>query len=46
MSARRGRTGEISMVPELDGKGYPKEFSPKAEHRQEILRFDRHGEMR
>ena len=39
---RDEKTGEISVVAGLDGKGYPKRIPPKAEHSQEFLRFDRH----
>lgn len=41
---RDEKTGEISVVAGLDGKGYPKTTPPKAEHSQEFLRFDRHGD--
>ena len=41
---RDEKTGEISVVAGLDGKGYPKRIPPKAEHSQEFLRFDRHGD--
>ena len=41
---RDEKTGEISVVAGLDGKGYPKRILPKAEHSQEFLRFDRHGD--
>ena len=41
---RDEKTGEISVVAGLDGKGYPKRIPPKAEHSQEFLHFDRHGD--
>ena len=41
---RDEKTGEISVVAGLDGKGYPKRIPPKAEHSQEFLRFGRHGD--
>ena len=41
---RDEKTGEISVVAGLDGKGYPKRIPPTAEHSQEFLRFDRHGD--
>ena len=41
---RDEKTGEISVVAGLDGKGYPKRIPPKAEHSQGFLRFDRHGD--
>ena len=41
---RDEKTGEISVVAGLDGKGYPKRIPSKAEHSQEFLRFDRHGD--
>ena len=41
---RDEKTGEISVVAGLDGKGYPKRAQAKAEHSQEFLRFDRHGD--
>lgn len=41
---RDEKTGEISVLAGLDGKGYPKTTPPKAEHSQEFLRFDRHGD--
>ena len=41
---RDEKSGEISVVAGLDGKGYPKRIPPKAEHSQEFLRFDRHGD--
>ena len=41
---RDEKTGEISVVAGLDGKGYPKMTKAKAEHSQEFLRFDRHGD--
>ena len=42
---RDKKTGEISVVAGLDGKGYPKTAPAKAEHSQDFLRFDRHGDM-
>lgn len=42
---RDEKTGEISVVAGLDGKGYPKTTKAKAEHSQEFLRFDRHGDV-
>ena len=42
---RDEKTGEISVVAGLDGKGYPKTAQAKPEHSQEFLRFDRHGDM-
>ena len=42
---RDEKTGEISVVAGLDGKGYPKTAPAKAEHSQEFLRFDRHGDV-
>ena len=41
---RDEKTGEISMVAGLDARGYPKRAQAKAEHSQEFLRFDRHGD--
>ena len=41
---RDEKTGEISVVAGLDGKGYPKRAQAKAEHSQEFLHFDRHGD--
>ena len=41
---RDEKTGEISVVVGLDGKGYPKRAQAKAEHSQEFLHFDRHGD--
>ena len=41
---RDEKTGEISVVAGLDAKGYPKRAQAKAEHSQEFLRFDRHGD--
>lgn len=38
------KTGEISVVAGLDARGYPKRAQAKAEHSQEFLRFDRHGD--
>ena len=38
------KTGEISVVAGLDAGGYPKRAQAKAEHSQEFLRFDRHGD--
>lgn len=32
------------MVAGLDARGYPKRAQAKAEHSQEFLRFDRHGD--
>ena len=40
---RDEKTGEISVVAGLDARGYPKRAQAKAEHSQEFLRFDRHG---
>ena len=40
---RDEKTGEISVVAGLDAKGYPKRA--QAEHSQEFLRFDRHGDV-
>ena len=40
---RDEKTGEISVVAGLDGKGYPKTTPAKPEHSQDFLRFDRHG---
>ena len=40
---RDEKTGEISVVAGLDGKGYPKTKPAKPEHSQDFLRFDRHG---
>ena len=42
---RDEKTGEISVVAGLDGKGYPKTAPPKPEHSQDFLRFDRHGDV-
>ena len=42
---RDEKTGEISVVAGLDGKGYPKAKPAKPEHSQEFLRFDRHGDV-
>lgn len=42
---RDEKTGEISVVAGLDSKGYPKTAPAKAEHSQDFLRFDRHGDM-
>ena len=42
---RDEKTGEISVVAGLDGKGYPKMTKAKPEHSQEFLRFDRHGNV-
>ena len=42
---RDEKTGEISVVAGLDSKGYPKTTPAKAEHTQDFLRFDRHGDM-
>lgn len=42
---RDEKTGEISVVAGLDGKGYPKMAPPKPEHSQDFLRFDRHGDV-
>ena len=42
---RDEKTGEISVVAGLDSKGYPKTTPAKAEHSQDFLRFDRHGDM-
>ena len=42
---RDEKTGEISVVAGLDGKGYPKTAQAKPEHSQEFLRFDRHGDV-
>ena len=42
---RDEKTGEISVVAGLDGKGYPKTKPAKPEHSQDFLRFDRHGDM-
>lgn len=41
---RDEKTGEISVVAGLDARGYPKKAQAKAEHSQEFLRFDRHGD--
>lgn len=41
---RDEKTGEISVVAGLDARGYPKRAQVKAEHSQEFLRFDRHGD--
>ena len=41
---RDEKTGEISVVAGLDAKGYPNRAQAKAEHSQEFLRFDRHGD--
>lgn len=41
---RDEKTGEISVVAGLDARGYPKRAQAKAEHTQEFLRFDRHGD--
>ena len=41
---RDEKTGEISVVAGLDARGYPKRAQAKAEHSQEFLRFDRHGD--
>ena len=41
---RDEKTGEISVVAGLDAGGYPKRAQAKAEHSQEFLRFDRHGD--
>ena len=42
---RDEKTGEISVVAGLDARGYPKRAQAKAEHSQEFLRFDRHGDV-
>ena len=42
---RDEKTGEISVVAGLDSKGYPKTAPAKAEHSQDFLRFDSHGDM-
>ena len=42
---RDEKTGEISVVAGLDSKGYPKTAPAKAEHSQDFLRFDRHGDV-
>ena len=42
---RDEKTGEISVVARLDGKGYPKTKPAKPEHSQDFLRFDRHGDV-
>ena len=42
---RDEKTGEISVVAGLDGKGYPNTKPAKPEHSQDFLRFDRHGDM-
>ena len=42
---RDEKTGEISVVAGLDGKGYPKTKPAKPEHSQDFLRFDRHGDV-
>lgn len=42
---RDEKTGEISVVAGLDSNGYPKRVPAKAEHSQDFLRFDRHGDM-
>ena len=42
---RDEKTGEISVVAGLDGKGYPKTKPAKPEHSQDFLRFDRHGDL-
>ena len=42
---RDEKTGEISVVTGLDGKGYPKTKPAKPEHSQDFLRFDRHGDV-
>ena len=42
---RDEKTGEINVVAGLDSKGYPKTAPAKAEHSQDFLRFDRHGDM-
>lgn len=41
---RDEKTSEISVVVGLDARGYPKRAQAKAEHSQEFLRFDRHGD--
>ena len=41
---RDEKTGEISVVAGLDARGYPKRAQAKAEHSQEFLRFDHHGD--
>lgn len=41
---RDEKTGEISVVAGLDARGYPKRAQAKAEHSQEFLRLDRHGD--
>ena len=41
---RDEKTGEIGVVAGLDARGYPKRAQAKAEHSQEFLRFDRHGD--
>lgn len=41
---RDEKTGEISVVAGLDARGYPKRAQAKAEHSQEFLRFNRHGD--
>lgn len=42
---RDEKTGKISVVAGLDGKGYPKTKPAKPEHSQDFLRFDRHGDV-
>lgn len=42
---RDEKTGEISVVAGLDGKGYPQTKPAKPEHSQDFLRFDRHGDV-
>ena len=42
---RDEKTGEISVIAGLDGKGYLKTKPAKPEHSQDFLRFDRHGDV-
>lgn len=41
---RDEKTGEISVVAGLNKDGTPKRVPAKAEHAQDFLRFDRHGD--
>lgn len=41
---RDEKTGEISVMAGLNKDGTPKRVPAKAEHSQDFLRFDRHGD--
>jgi len=41
---RDEKTGEVSVVAELNADGTPKRVAAKAEHRQDFLRFDRNSD--